>query len=325
MEPTTLEQLLRSALAPLVPSRLNGTNGPWALATGPALGGTPGITVDGQWVGLHRVVPDAEGPPALDALAAQADWPGGAKQVGWQPAMLRADIPLLVDTAAGRDWVLRQLRAAGAGVLGMLGLPGAEAGKLPSDGHERQAPALDPELIAQACLAAGWSAAARPDGSVHLDLQLRAAHRVIVLCTRGSDLRVSVTLASDGVNGAPPACRAAAADFLLRCAAALRWARPFVGLDVGLEAGQAASVGFECLVAAPCEDRALLLAVDTLVAACQHYGRELELLLERPDIAALYGRCQHGAGPQAESATATAAQAHPLAARLFHPAQAALA
>ena len=310
-----IEALLARAFPPLTPSRLNGKRGPWSLPPGSGGGPRVSIAVDNNWASLQIHAKRARSVSALDVLSGQPAWRGGVKHVQSQlGAILRADVPLLVNTVAGRAWVVRQLRAS---YEGMLIAAGQEARPVlsPRDSGTLE----DPELMALACTAGGWSAAVKPDGTVRIDLQIRAAQRSVMIQAGDAGIRVWVALAAGAAAPASAACRAAAGHFLMRASAALRWARSFASREDGPD-----SLGFECFMAAPADEQALLLAVDTLIAACELFGREVETLLDYPEIAARYTEFVPGIGREAEDGSTSGAAA-PRAASPSPAAHAALA
>jgi hypothetical protein len=309
MESQQFESLLGAALAPLTPARMNGACGPWLVRAGGE--GAIAVEIAGNWASLQCHAPGAPVQTSLDDLAEQSTWAGGVKRVGsGATGLLRADMPLPAPTPAGRARALRHLRAAAAGLLDAAGASDLAGGLAPK-GDE---PEVDAELLAYACTAGGWSPAVKPDGSVRIDLVLRGVQRTVVLQPGAAAIRVAVTLAPGKLGAAAAVCRAAAAMLLARASAALRWARAFAARHEGRLAG----VGFECTLATPHDEPALLLAVDTLVAACELHGREVELLLEQPAIAAGYLQL-HGRGDLAAEANrfspgAACAQVAPAAA-----------
>lgn len=312
MDPTDIEGLLAAAIAPPAPLRPNGRRGPWQLPMRSGDVPSVGLALEGNWASLHLNTKHLRPPAALDLLLTQAAWPGGVKHVDG-PA-LRADVPLLVQTAAGRDWVVRQLRASLAGMR----VAARQAGSPAASPRESAVPA-DPELIVLACAAGGWHAEAKPDGTVCIDLQIRGAHRAVLLRAADAAIRVSVDLAAGAVARAIEPCRAAAGAFLLRASAALRWARAFASH----ENGQLDRTGFECCVAAPHDQQALLLAVDAVIAGCELFGREAEVLLEHPDIAVRYSAREPDVDREAEIDSSSIGGAALLAAPLPHAAHAA--
>jgi hypothetical protein len=276
--------------------RVNGASGPWLLRM------TPGVELridvaGGRWAGFECPLESADPEESLDALAAQAGWPGGVRRVrARRLGCLRADVPLLGDTASGRDWMVHQLRAACVGTLHAV-----EAGNQGFKRAQAHAPGTDPELLAYECTAAGWQARVQPNGTARIDFDVRGSSRTVVLQPRGADVRVRVALASEDLKQPGFAGRQAAALLLARAAVALRWARPFAELD-----GECiTSIGFECLLAVPVYARALLLAVDTLVAACDLFGRELEVLLEDADLASRYLALHDSAEPTLQALTSS--------------------
>jgi hypothetical protein len=78
-------------------------------------------------------------------------------------------------------------------------------------------------------------------------------------------------------------------------------------------------------VAAPAYEQALLRAVDTLIAACELFGCEVEALLEHPEIAARYVEFAPRIGREAEDGSISSGAAAPRAVSPSHAAHAALA
>jgi hypothetical protein len=292
MHPAEIEGLLASAFPSLTLALPNGVRGPWVLPLLSDRGSRLRIAVDDNWASLQLQAQHARASAALEAVAAQSAWPGGVKHSALQPpARLRADIPLLVNTAAGRDWVVQQLRLSSASMLIAAGLDAH-----PEASSEVGGPLPEAELLAFACTAGGWNAAVKADGTVRIDVPIRGALRSVMLQAGEAGIRTSVALAAGALAGASAPCRAAAGHFLLRASAALRWARAFArGENAALDA-----VGFECLIAAPPDEQALLMAVDTLTAACELFGREVEVLLEHAEIADRYTERMPGFDREAE-------------------------
>lgn len=318
MSPTEFEALLVDALPGLARSRKSDKRRPWLLPLGTDEHAEVQIAIDADWASLRTTAEWVPPRLGLDVLRAQSAWPGTVKCVELQPlSILRADVPLLSNTAAGRVWIVRQLRPIPAGLLAAAS--GAEQPALSL--QQEAGSAQDPELLALACTAAGWSTAVKPDGTVRIDLQVRGAPRSILLQADSTGVRASVALATDTCSRASPVCIEAAATLLIRASAALRWARAFARQ----ENGQLAGIGFECFIAAPHDDQALLLAIDSLIAACELFGREAEVLLEHPEIASLYLRFVPGSDHAAEVDVPINGRPARRVTRLSHAAHAALA
>jgi hypothetical protein len=289
------ESLFAATFPGLKPLRVSGRRCSWWLPLGEGGGTRAGLRVDGPWASLQLQGDRAREPDPVAALAEQAAWPAGVKHAmsGRRP-MLRADVPLLMDTANGRSWVAAQLLASSEG---MLVASGREA-RVDPPSREPREPSLetDPEFLAHACAACGWGAVVKPGGAVRIDVVLRDAPWTVMLRAGEAGIRASVGIAAGALARAHPRCRAAAGLLLMQASTALRWARPFIRRD---DDGGSESVGFECLVAAPPDERAVLLSVDTLLAACELFGRETEVLLEHPEIAARYCNDEPGVRGQA--------------------------
>lgn len=321
MDAAAFDSLLGRAVAPLAHRRVDGRT--WTLAPAPPQGTEVHVDIAGAWARLQCVAPTAkpggDGPaaagtlPTLCTLAAQSSWPGGVKRIESGPAAtLRCDVPLVADTAAGREWIARQLRLCFDGLVCVAGIGAPETA---AAGDESTAVADDPQWLAYACTAAGRDAAVKADGTVRIDVALPGVGRTVVLAPRAGALRASLVLASPGPAAAHPACRDAAALLLTRACAALRWARVFAEQDGDRLAG----AGFECLIATPAEEGALLHAVDTLVAAADLFGREAELLLADVHVASRYLQVRNapsarvGAGPPNTSVATPSPDAAPAA------------
>ncbi|MCC6472406.1 MAG: hypothetical protein IT514_01555 [Burkholderiales bacterium] len=316
MNPVELDALLARAFPGSVPERLDGERGPRSLRDA-AAGACTGIAFGNELACLEIAGCRTPAAPALEIVARQSAWPGGAKCVARGPlSLLRAEVPLFTHTAAGRDWVVAQLRLAHAGVLAAAGGDAAPA-RAPGGG----AVPPDPELLAFACAAAGWQATPNPDASVRIDLPVRGVQRTVTLRQDGTAVRASLDLAPGALRRASGPCREAAGRFLLRASAALRWARAFASR----ENGELDAAGFECFVAAPCYEQALLLAADTLIAACERFGLEAELLLEQADVAQRYLQRGTASGARAEGHPGSTGAVAPRAPAPSHAAHAALA
>jgi hypothetical protein len=281
----TIESLLAETFPTLRPLRVSGRRSSWRLPLGPDDATLAGLKVDGAWASLQLEVRPVHEPDPFDALAEQAGWPGAVKHgSSGRRNLLRADVPLLTDTAAARAWLRRQLHWSAAGLL--IAAQPATAQRATERAARSPGPSgeADPELLAHACASGGWNATVKPDGAVRIDVLLRGALRTVMLCANDAEIRASVSVAGGADSGVPGPCRTAAGSFLLRTSTALRWARPFVRR----ESDRFLYAGFECAIAPrPCE-QALFTAIDALVAACELYGREAEVLLEHPEIATRY-------------------------------------
>lgn len=290
MNPNGIEVLLAETFPGVKPLHRTGKGEAWRLPPGSGGGGV-GLRVDGSWATLQLNARQPYRANPLAALAEHSAWPGGVKHVGSdQPPVLRVDVPLLVETAASRAWVARQFH------LSVQGLQIA-AGRQPHTEAPPQdaASATDPELTAHALATCGWTTRVKPDGAIRIDVEVRGTSWTLMLEACAGGTRASVTVAASALAQAPAPCRDAAGLLLTRASSALRWARPFVARE-----GEALeSTGFECFVAAPPDDRALRLAVDALLAACERFGLEVEVLLEHPELARRYLEYVFGMRPQA--------------------------
>ena len=291
MKPTGTEMLLAEIFPGLKPLHRSGKCDAWWLPPGPGCGARVGLSVDGSWATLQLNARHPCQADRLEALAEHSAWPGGVKHVGsGHRPVLRVDVPLLVESAAGRAWVVRQLHLSAQGLQIAVGRqPHTEAPP------EDAATEADPELTAQALATCGWNIRVKPDGAIRIDVEVRRAPWTVMLEACAGATRASVTVAASALAQAPAPCRDAAGLLLTRASSALRWARPFVTR----EREALASTGFECFVAAPPDDRALRLAVDTLLAACERFGLEIEALLEHPELAQRYLEYVFGMRPQA--------------------------
>ena len=315
MNPVEFESALLRAATPLVPQRLNGAAGPWVVSLGSGDGTQARIDVGGAWASVQCCSDRADEKTSLDHLSAQAGRPGGVKLVGSRPwSAVRADIPLLAHSTAGNDWIVRQLRASLAGIRCATG--SCHRAQRHADlANEKP----DPDLLAYACASGGWTPIVKPDGSVRIEVTVRGMPRVVCLQTGGAGVRASVAFGAGSMRGMDPTCSAASAMFLIRASAALRWARAFAASEGG-EHIAISTIGFECELGTPHDDQALLLAVDTLISACEFFGSETETLLEHPGLASRYLQLpcvaghDHGRKAQATRAAATRAAFVPHAA-----------
>ncbi|MDH5541235.1 MAG: hypothetical protein OEY03_17690, partial [Rhizobacter sp.] len=219
MRDIEIESLFAGALAPGAARRINGAYGPWRLPRGPGGAADLRIAIDGRWASVDGRSPAGGRRPAIEALSAEAGWPGGVKRAeaglprGPRSVALRADIPLLLDTAAGREWTVPALSAAVTGMRQAISAatPPATPPLMSAPSHAAAAGAApDPELLTFACQAGGWNSEVRGDGTVHLDLPLRGAHRTIVLEAREREIRASMQLGEATLSRADATCLNAA-------------------------------------------------------------------------------------------------------------------
>ena len=275
MSPLQFESLLARAFPESPREQQNGAPGRWSLCT------PQGIEItsrcDGDWATLERPAPRVD--EAQD-LARQSVWPATLKCLEAKPSpLLHAEIPLLADTAAERDWSVRQLQVARADLLATV--PRASLIHEASEPEGRTASLDD---VVSILSGTGWTTNGRSDGTYRVDMQVRGTPRSLLLRPEATGVHIESALDTGLALHASELCRDAASVLLTHANAMLRWARGFVREDHGT----LRAAGFELFVAAPVHASALILAVDTLAAACEAFAEEVELLLEHSSLAALY-------------------------------------
>lgn len=235
------------------------------------------MRIETHWIRIEAAPIGDRAADALRTLRQQSALPGGIKVSERRDGTLRAEIPLLVETATTRDWLRRHTALVVAGLRSAIAVNNGAAQLPIADGI-----AIDPEVLAERCTAGGWHAHVRPNGEVSVEFDSRAAHRRLTLSQHCGAIRAAVTL--DAGVGPDPRTQQALALFLLRADRSLRWVRAFTAAP----ADTAETAGFECLLAAPDEDQPLILALDALATACELYGREAEALAQDATLAKHY-------------------------------------
>jgi hypothetical protein len=239
------------------------------------------VRLSERWISLEAALHEDTALDARRVLRRQSALPGGIKIVRWHEHLgLRAEVPILAETAPARDWLRRELVLAYAGLGTVLRRERCENGACrESDGAE-----FDPATLVERCTAGGWHGSVAPNGDVRVELASRSAHRLAVLSRYAGVIRAAVTLETGPLAKQGPDTQRALAAFLLRATRSLRWVRAFAaGSDGSVEA-----VGFECLLAPPNDDQPIAMALDALATACELYGREAEALAESAVLAQHY-------------------------------------
>lgn len=243
----------------------------------------PGVrgrcVVEGEWITLRIEAARTALGDGLDRLIEQSSLPFGIKMdSAAKPhrAIYYAALPALIGTAAERDWLkteiadaLDALRAIGAGKPLPISVRPSAAG-------------LD-ELV-ERLRGLGVAASVNSTGEVRVKVQARALPRAIVVTSSDARLHARVTIATVDLGIVGAQLRAALGCFLSRANTAMRFARAAIHVD----AGAAATLGFECRLAASTADGPIACALDALSTACEHFGNELEALIACPSLAQLY-------------------------------------
>jgi Putative bacterial sensory transduction regulator len=268
------------------------------------------IRVEAHWISVEATAPGNRETDAARILRLQSVLPGGIKLVGRHGGTLRAEIPLLVEGAASRDWLRRHMALVCAGLRSALERSNGTARLSESDDFK-----FDPGVLAERCTAGGWRASVRSDEEVRVEFDTRSAHRVATLTQHGGAIRAAVTFDASAEPEAQT--HQALGLFLLRANRSLRWVRAFVTAP----ADTPETTGFECLLAAPGDDQPLVMALDALATACELYGREAEALAQDATLAKHYlalieevpvrpakrvGRVPTGSAPAAGAVTVAA-------------------
>ena len=281
------------------------------------------MRVGERWLRLEATIPrpadaHASGDRGYDAFHAateelqlQSRLPGGIRvRRCARRFSLYADVPLLTETPATREWMCRQAALVGRGFDAARRLcdgarptpapecgadPGCVAhrpGHLASRDDERVSGA---DQLAERCNAAGWSAAVRADASVRVEFVSRNVHRAGFLRIQGDEVRAAVALEAGLAADRNRHSREALAIFLARASHSLRGVRAFVS-------GSGSSIdeaGFECAFTHPADERLLAQALDAISAAADWYGHEAEALALDAALARRYLESQHRAVDQA--------------------------
>jgi hypothetical protein len=300
--------LLKAALPDLAPS-----GGSWTFPLDP--GGSEHVAIEilPHWVCFEfALLRRFDQPPSpMTGLLRQSAWPGNVKLFAKSARLaLRAEVPLIVETAADRIWVTRQLSEAATG----LRLAAAERpSETPADADSGWDTA--PELLADRCRAAGWQAVVKTNGDIHVDIEPRSVRRVVSIVRQKAGLRARVSLGNGELALASTESLSALAHFLLRATSSLRFARAWVsGVPASLS-----EAGFECTISACAGDSPLVMTIDALTTACDLFGCEAEALIENAALARRYLQVAQGVRRSAEQPNMqihapTAAPVSPLAA-----------
>lgn len=230
-----------------------------------------------RWIGVEAAWPDEPNPQRR--LIAQSAMPAGLKLVRAGGATgLRADIPILGDTAAAREWLRRQLAAV---LQTLLQLLDGDAGSIAT--MTRSNSGFAPAVLAEQCTAAGWDAQACGDDCVRVAFDSRGLPRVAILGRRAGGIHAAVRLELGGAERQHAATRLAITSLLSCASRRLRWARSFA-----LVSADDFEAGFECWLAMPADDRPVLTALDALATACHAFAREAEALAHSEALARQY-------------------------------------
>ena len=267
--------LLRNHVADLAPIG----NRRWKFPIEPGTKRRAGVQIGSHWATFRCPLTGALDEPPFASIVRQSGWRGGAKLVLARARVaLRAEVPLLTETAADRDWLACQVGEVVRGLQTATGHAGHGEAQECDSGSD-----TDPEMLAELCRAAGWSAVAKADGEVRVDVESRSVRRVVRIARHGQGLRASVLLGSGELGQASKDSQQAAAGFLLRASSSLRFARAWASGS----AAEPAEAGFECLFR-PAGNAPLVTAIAALATACDLFGREAEALIQSTAVARQY-------------------------------------
>jgi hypothetical protein len=280
MKPEDVIALLSEAVPGLVPGAKDEGEQLWRFGPGAKSLAGAAVRVGARWITVEASLHGDAGTGALGALRMQSALSGGIKVVQRRTGFgLRAEIPLIVETAAGRDWVRRQAAIAYTGLRSALQQHNGVPRLRDDEGLE-----FDPVALAELCAAGGWLASVRHGAEVHAEFASRSLQRVAILSRHGGAIRAAVTLETGALAGEGPDAQLALATFLLRATRSLRWVRAFAA--GASDAPDAA--GFECLLALPGDDQPVIMALDALATACSLFGCEAEALAQSAPLARHY-------------------------------------
>ena len=238
------------------------------------------VRVGAHWISFEAKLSQDRDTDALRTLQMQSALQGGIKRVALRMGCgLRAEIPLLVETATARDWLRRHAAIVYAGLRAALGQT-----KGTFKFTEHNAIAFDPVVLAERCTAGGWRATVPTETEVRVEFGSRSAHRVVYLRQHGNAIRAAVTLDTGMLAEQGPDSQLALAVFLLRATRSLQWVRAFTtGSHDTLTAA-----GFECIFAPSGDDDPIIVAIDALATACELYACEAETLAQSAALAQHY-------------------------------------
>ncbi len=267
--------LLRKSVSEIVPIGSHRWKFPVESGTKPRAG----VQIDPHWATFRCPLPRALDESPFASILRQSVWRGGLKVVLARARLaLRAEVPLLTETAADRDWVSCQVREVVRGLQIAAGLAAHDDAQEPDGCSD-----TDPEMLAEACRAAGWTAIAKADGEVRVDVESRSVRRVVSIARHAQVLRASVPLGSGELGQASDESLQAVAHFLLRASSSLRFARAWASGSTA----EPAQTGFECSFC-PAGNAPLVTAIAALSTACDLFGCEAEALIESAAVARQY-------------------------------------
>ena len=195
--------------------------GLWSFALAPHLKKRARVELSPRWLSFRCAMPGVADEPPFAAILRQSAWRSGVKFVRLRSRiLLHAEVPLLVQTAADRDWMSCQISE----VVHGLRAANPDSQQLPTAEADNSGN-TDPELLADRCRAAGWHAVVKPDGKINVDIQSRSVRRVVSIVPQAATLRAFVTLGEGEFAQASGECIAAAAHFLRRASSSLCVAR----------------------------------------------------------------------------------------------------
>jgi hypothetical protein len=272
-----LATFLKMAVPDMAPSGI----GKWKFPLQPAASESASFQLTPHWVSFGFALPhrSAEPPSPMAALLCQVAWPGNVKLVADPALRLRAEVPLILDTVADRDWLLRQI---GDVVQGLRSGANDHAPGTSADADSGCD--IDLELLADRCRAAGWHAVVSADGEIYVDIVARSVRRLVSVARGTTGLCLRVTLGEGELAQACVESVAAVTHFLARASASLRFARAWASCP----AGSLSEIGFECTIAASGGDSPFVMAIDALATASDLFGREAEALIESAVLARRY-------------------------------------
>lgn len=278
MKPDELVALLVEAVPGLQPAADPAAQHLWTIA--PIAGSRVGaaLQLSQRWISVDAQLQGDAAIDSLGALRLQSALTGGIKVVRWNDGFgLRAEIPIVTETAAARDWMRRQMVITYAALGAALRREGSAC-------DQADAAEFDPAAVMERCTALGWHASVSQDGEVRAELASSPVQRVAVLSRQGGSIRAAVTLEAGTPGQTSLTAQLALATFLLRATHSLRWVRAIVaGPGESIDA-----LGFECWFAPAGDDQPVAAALDALATACDHFGREAEALVQSAELAQHY-------------------------------------
>ena len=273
---------LMALLAETVPSLVPDADGArahcWTFAPIPQRRDRATVRVGDRWIEFEASLAVDTDP--LRRLRMQSALPSVLEVVCRRGVgTLCAQIPVLAQTAAARDWLRHQTKAVHHGLCQTLG-----NGSAPSREHVDSGGEFEPIVLAERCTTGGWQATVSRDHEVRVEFTSRSLPRTIVLSAQDGGIRAAVTLQTPVQATQAHCVQRALATFLLGASQSLRGVRSFA-----VETGDAIeATGFESWLAVPADDGPLLTLLDALSTACELYGREAEALASDEALARQY-------------------------------------